>query len=74
MCDMLLLDLFFNRCFEFEINHGRFQALIAQTIFYVRQRIPGIQHVYCTAVSKAVNRIERLEALFRKRLFKIPAA
>ncbi len=53
------------RQIQFEVNHGGFYILVAQTVFYLGYGAAQSKHSNRAGVPKAVNRVEILEPLGR---------
>jgi len=54
-----------------QINFGGLDIVMSQMVLDVRYGTPAVKHIYCPAVTKAMDRIDVLETLGRKGLFEI---
>jgi hypothetical protein len=59
---------------QMKINGGGLDAVMAQMVFDVGDGMSAVEHVHCPAMPKAMDRIDMLESLRRKRLFQIFSA
>jgi hypothetical protein len=49
---------------QMKINSGGLKALMAQVVFDVGDGMAAVEHAHCLAVTKAMDRIDILEALW----------
>jgi len=56
---------------QMQINHGGLDVVMPQMVLDVRDGMPTVKHIYCPAVTKAVDRIDVFEAFGRKSFFEI---
>ena len=56
---------------QMQINLGGLDTVMAQMVFNVRDGIAAVKHIYCTAVTKAMDRVDVIQAFGRKGLFEI---
>jgi hypothetical protein len=53
---------------ELEVGHGGLEIVMAQAVFNVRDGLTPMEKIHGPRVSKGVNRVDVLKALWRQRL------
>ena len=71
MPDKSILDMAPPVEVQMQINLGGLDTVVAQMVLNIRNGVAAVKHVYCTAVTKAVDRIDVIQAFGRKGLFEI---
>jgi len=56
---------------QMQINLGGLDTVMAQVVLNIRDGMAAVEHVYCTAVTKAMDRIDVFEAFGKKGLLEI---
>ena len=56
--DKSILDVAPSVEIQMQINHGGLDVFMPQVVLNVRYGMAAVKHVYCTAVTKAVDRID----------------
>ncbi len=56
---------------QMQINLGGLDTVMAQVVLNIRDGMAAVEHVYCTTVTKAMDRIDVFETFGRKCLFEI---
>ena len=54
-----------------QINLGGLDTVMAQMVLNIRDGMAAVKHIYCTAVTKTMDRIDVIQAFGRKGLFEI---
>ena len=58
MPDKSILDVAPSVEIQMQINHGGLDVIMSQMVLNIRDRMAAVKHVYCAAVTKAVDRID----------------
>ena len=74
MPDETLLDVAPSIQIQVQVNSGGLDAFMAQMGLDVRDGMAAVEHVHSPAVTKTMDGIDILEALWRKNLFQILSA
>ena len=54
-----------------QINHGGLDTVMAQMVLNICDGMAAVKHIYCTAVTKAMDRIDVIQAFGGKGLFEV---
>ena len=71
MRDKSILDMAPAVEIQMQINHGGLDTVMAQMVLNICDGMAAVKHIYCTAVTKAMDRIDVFEAFGRKGLLEI---
>jgi len=71
MPDKSILDMAPSVEVQMQVNLSRLDTVMAQMVLNIRDGMAAVKHVYCTAVTKTMDRVDVIQAFGRKGFFEI---